>query len=211
MSEGLSNILEEVITEFRPFLLERQFVAKGKRDFVRKIKSDFDRQEKITFSARLHRLDSNTIYVACTIGLYYPSVKKIESFFITDHLSKYPIFAGSISHFSESNMFLSVPYKTEVNLTDVVEEIKGELEAGAFNLTNTFPTLESIYLGIINKHPFLYKFYNSYQEREVLMVTCIVLLLYGKEKALEWAQENFKEGSYKDGIIERLLVFEFTK
>lgn len=206
MSKGLSNILEEVIAEFRPYLLERRFVEKGKRSFVRKIKSDFNREEKITFSARLHRSDSNTIYVACTIGLYYPSVKKIESFFITDHLSKYPILAGSISHFSESNMFLSLPYKTEVNLTDVAEEIKCELEVGAFNLINTFPTLESIYLGIINKHPFLYKFYNSYQEREVLMATCIVLLLYGKDTALEWAQENFSEGSYKNGVIDRLLA-----
>jgi len=211
MSKGLSNILEEVIAEFRPLLIERQFVEKGKRDFVRKIKSDFNREEKITFSARLHRSDSDAIYVACTIGLYYPSVKKIESFFIDDHLLKYPIFAGSISHFSESQEFMSVLYKTEVNLADVVEKVKNELELGAFNLISIFPTLESIYLGIINKHPYLYTFYNSYNERELLTVTCIVLLLYGKDKALEWTKENFKEGSYKDHIIERLLVFEFKK
>lgn len=210
MSKGLSDILEEVVSEFRPLLLERQFAEKGKRDFVKKIKSDFNRQEKVTFSARLHRSDPDTIYVACTIGLYYPDVKKIEHFFIDDHLLKYPIFAGSISHFSASNMFLSVPYKSGVNLTSVVDEIKNELEAGAFNLTGIFPTLESIYLGIVNKHPFLYTFYNSYNERELLTVTCIVLLLYGKDQALAWAQENFRAGNYKDGIIEHLLTNPFT-
>lgn len=211
MSKGLSNILEEVISEFRPLLLERHFLEKGKRDFVRKIKPDFNREEKITFSARVHNSDPDAIYVACTIGLYYPSVKKIESFFIADHLSKYPIFAGNISHFSESQEFLSVLYKTEVNLAEVVEKIKNELELGAFNLINIFPTLESIYLGVINKHPYLYKFYNSYNDRQLLTVTCIALLLYGKDKALEWTKENFREGSYKDHIIERLLVFEFKK
>lgn len=208
MSKGLSNILEEVISEFRPLLLGKQFVGRGKRDFVRKIKSDYNREEKITFSARLHRSDHDAIYTACTVGLYYPSIKKIEKIFIDDHLLKYPIVAGSVSHFSNSNMFLSVLYKTGINLTQAFTEIEQELNEGGFNLINMFPTLESIYQGIINKHPFLRKFHSFYDERELLTVTCIVLLLYGKERALEWVSESFKEGSYKDCIIRRLLVFE---
>ncbi|RWW91785.1 hypothetical protein [Flavobacterium cerinum] len=211
MSKGLGNILEEVVSEFRPFLLERQFVEKGKRDFVKKIKSDFNRQEKITFSGRLHRSDSDAIYIDPVVGIYYPSVKKIEKFFIDDHLSKYPVVAGSISHFSERNIYLSVLYKTGINLTEVVKEIHRELDLGAFTLLSMFPTLESIYLGVIHKHPFLYKFHRSYDERKLLTMTCIILLLYGKEKAMEWTKESFIEGHFKDHIIERLLVFEFKK
>jgi hypothetical protein len=200
----LKDKLNKIVSMVEPFMLEKDFSKKKDGSFIRKNKSDYGREELFSFNARAHREDPNSIYVSCMIGIYYPGVRKMEKNFINDFILKYPIVAGSISHFSPKKIFLSVLYTPGKNEDEVYLEIKNEMEQGGFNLAKTFPDLEHIYAGILNRHPFLSEYHKVYDERRLLTVTCIILLLKGKEKAIEWVKDNYKESTNKTAMIEKI-------
>lgn len=191
----MKDKLAEIVEDLQSFLLEKGFVRRGKQfAFVRKYKTDYKRQEQISFSGRQHGNDPDTIYVSCSIGLYYPEVKKIYKSIISDHLSEYPILAGSISHFSSANKYLSVCYKQNVNRESVVDEIKEELINGAFNLMEIFPDLDSIYQGMQDEHPFLKnRLWGNIQYSDKIEVACIIYMLKGFDTVKAWLEENLKE------------------
>jgi hypothetical protein len=200
----MKEYLNKLITMVERPIIEAGFSKKGETDFVRKIKSDFNRQELFSFSARAHRAEANAIYVSCTIGIYYPPVRKMEKFFIDDHLFRYPIVAGSISHFSPEKKFLSHLYIPGQNEPEVISYVAREIEIGGFGLLRTFPDLSTIYNGIISKHPYLSDYYTVYSERENLTVLCIILVLFGKQKGIEWIETNYREGAIKDAVLSKL-------
>lgn len=196
--------LEQIINPVSSFLTDVGFVKRGKHDFVRKYKDDFDRIEKLSFTSRRHREDKNVIYVGCMVGIYYPNVRKVEKTFIKDHLSDYPIIAGSVSHFSDSKEYLSVIYKEGVNDKEVIDKIIFEIEHGGFNLLNTFPDLKSIYLGILHQHPYLYSYYNVYNERLLLTFASITYLTAGKDETKLFLEENIQNLENKIQFIQQL-------
>ncbi|NDV95428.1 hypothetical protein D0T84_10945 [Dysgonomonas sp. 521] len=191
----MKDKLAEIVDDLQPFLLEKGFTRRGRQfSFVRKYKTDYKRQEQISFQGRQHGNDPDTIYVSCFIGLYYPEVRKIYKSIITDHLSDYPILAGSISHFSPSDNYLSVCYKQNVNRESVVSEIKEELISGAFHLIEIFPDLNSIYEGILNEHPFLKnRLWGSLQYSDKLEVASIIYALQGFDAVKGWLEKNLND------------------
>lgn len=198
--------LEEIMKEIEPMLLTSGFARRGSTNgFIRKNKDDYRREEHLDFSARQHRNDTEAIYISCTVGLYYPMVKKVYKSIIEDHLSKYPIIAGSISHFSSRQNYLSVCYKRGVNKDEVVTEIGNEIINGAFHLAETFPNLKSIYEGFKNQHPFLYNFYGkNVQTSNSIEIASIIYLLEGKDSALNWLQQNLERQPATESIFENV-------
>jgi hypothetical protein len=200
----MKDDLNKLILQVQDALLVAGFVKKGDTRFTRKIKADYGREELISFTARAHRSDSKAIYISCTVGLYYPVVRKTEKFFVDDHLAKYPLVAGSISHFSNEKKFMSELYKPGENESELRSYITRELELGAFRLINTFPDLNSIYQGIVEKHPYLSDYHQVYSERENLTIVSIILVLQGKEKAIQWIESSFRQDSIKESIIQKV-------
>ena len=127
-------------------------------------------------------------------------MRKIYKTIIEDHLSKYPIVAGSISHFSPRRNYLSTLYKDKVNKNEVATEIQREIIEGAFCLTAMFPDLSSLYEGFKNRHEFLSR--NEYVVSEKIEIASIIYLLDGKNSAFNWLKLNLENEKDINQIFE---------
>lgn len=200
------QLLSDIVKEIEPLLLKNAFQRRGTQNsFIRKNNDDYRRQEHIDFTARASRTETDAIYISGTVGLYYPTVRKIYKHFIDDHLSKYPIIAGSIGHFSPERKYVSLYYKENFNKAAIITELERNITEGAFYLINTFPDLKSIYEGITAKHEFLYQ-YNCENLRDNTIIEIVAMLytLEGKQKALAWLNDNIIRNKKTEYIFEKM-------
>lgn len=196
-----NNLLTEIVNEVEPLLSKHGFGRRSKQNtFIRKNKDDYKREEKISFYARRHRTDIDAIYISCFVGIYYPTVRKVYRTIIEDHLSKYPIIAGSISNFSPRRNYLSTIYKDMINKSEVVAEIQREIIEGAFCLTTTFPNLSSLYEGFKNRHEFFSG--NEYDVSRKIEIASIIYLLEGKNSAFTWLKLNLGNEKNMNQVFE---------
>lgn len=186
--------LNLIINKTETILINNHFIKRGnKNSYVKKNKNDYNRQEHIDFNGRQHREDKDAIFITGTVGIYYPSVRKIYALLLKDHLSDYPIIAGNMGNFIPNGKSMYVYYKEGSNDLDVEKEIEENLIKGAFYLLETFPDLNSIYEGILNHHPFLRNFYLNVDYSTKILIVSIIYILYGKEKACLYLKENIEE------------------
>lgn len=200
------EMLSEIVNEVESVLLEKGFTRRGSQNsFIRKNKEDYKREEHIDFDARASRSEPSAIYISCSVGLYYPTVRKVYKSLIGDHLSKYPIIAGSIGHFSPQRNYFSLYYKHNFNKTEVIAETKKHIVEGALSLIDTFPHLKSIYEGIKTKHEFLYEFYQeNLRENIIIEIIAIIYVLEGKQKASEWLNCNLERNKGTEFIFQNM-------
>lgn len=183
--------LNLMIAQIEPLLIENKFQKRGqKNSYVRKFKVDFNRKEQIDFNARQHRDDKDIIFIDGTVGIYYPSVRKVYKEILDDHLSDYPLIAGNIGYFTPIDKYLSILYKKGVNDIEVQKEIECNIQEGAFRLLELFPNLNSIYEGIINRHFLLKSFYTNPDYSTQILTVSIIYVLYGKKESYLWAKDN---------------------
>lgn len=196
--------LNFILKKAEALLIDNQFVKrKNKQSYIKKQIDDYQRQERIDFYARRHREDNEAIFISATVGIYYPSVRKIYASLLKDHLADYPIVAGNMGNFIPEGNYMTVYYKDGVNDFEAEREIERNLREGAFYLLETFSNLNSIYEGICNHHPLLKSFHTNVDYPTKVLVISIIYVLQGKEKALSYAQVNI-EKEHLDLILSRL-------
>jgi hypothetical protein len=148
MKETFIEIVELLKTKLEKY----DFIPKGKDTFVRKNK-DFNREDRIVFSYRKGKGAGfeNTIYIAAIANITFPDVNKEEKIIIKDHLSAYPLIAGSIKHFYDPDPgYLSIQVDGNTNIDSVAKEIIYYVENGAFKLFEKYKSLGDILHAIDN-------------------------------------------------------------
>ncbi len=198
----MNELLESVINNIEIFLLDKGYLKIGKKDFVRKTKEN-GRQEKISFSHRRGRGDySDWIYIEITCGIYFSKVNKLDKRIIQDFLNPYPIISGSIGYYKKSDKgYISIPIDSYQQIDEVVEIMIKNIEKGAFNLFNTYPTLKSILLGVENNDEWLKDYHKPLEFRGAIRLSAMYLLEKGKDFAIFWFEQNAPNNENKMQII----------
>jgi hypothetical protein len=202
----MNELFFKVIEETQDYLMSKSFSRKGKSDFIRKFPKEYKREELISFSFVKSKDMEGVIFIEIIVGIYYPTVKKVEKEIISDFINSYPIISGSAGHFTKENIYTSVPISRIDEIETVKKKLFTYLEEGAFNLFNLFPTIKSIADGILNKNEHLYQYHKFYKLRNLITASCILIVAYGFDKTQLWIEENIKEEDEK-----KILLIEKLK
>jgi hypothetical protein len=206
----VNDKLNSVVDSLETFLSKNGFKRKGKSfRFLKKYKSDHKREELVSFTARQHRNDVNAIYISCTIGIYYPTVRKIYQQICDNHLSKYPIIAGSISRFSQKKEYMSICYKEDVNKKEIISYIEEEITDGAFVLIQNFPNLEIIYREIKSKN-FLLKniLWGAISKEDQILILSIIYVLKGMDGIINEIAQYIEDEKGIKKLIEKFQTIK---
>ena len=145
-------------------------------------------------------------YIGVTSGIYYKEVNSLDKKIVQDFLNSYPIIAGSIGHFKDTDSnFISIPISNSGEIERAANEIIQNIEDGAFNLFNKFPTLESILEEIENKHEWLNDYHKFKKIRRQVRVATMYNLVNNKNSAIQWFKENSLDTEKsKSEILEKM-------
>ncbi|MBW1296760.1 hypothetical protein [Aquimarina litoralis] len=202
----MNELLEAVKNKVGSFLIDKGYTKRGKNDFIKKEKLH-KREEVISFSSRKGRAPhTDQTYIGITSGIYYKEVNSLDKKIVQDFLNSYPIIAGSIGHFKNTDSkFISIPISNTDQIESVSNEIISNIEDGAFNLFKTFPTLESILKGIDAKNEWLNDYHKFIKIRRQVRIATMYLLTEDKNKAIQWFKENSLDTEKsKSEILEKM-------
>lgn len=202
----MNELLEAVKDKVGAFLIDKGYTKRGKNDFIKKEKLH-KREEVISFSSRKGRAPhTDQTYIGITSGIYYKEVNSLDKKIVQDFLNSYPIIAGSIGHFKNTDSkFISIPISNTDQIESVSNEIICNIEDGAFNLFKTFPTLESILEGIDTKNEWLNDYHKFIKIRRQVRIATMYLLTEDKNKAIQWFKENSLDTEKsKSEILEKM-------
>jgi len=202
----MNELFKEVIAEIKPLLIEQGFKGLGKSDFVRDTKDPFKRREKISIHYIINPCGG--IFISAAVGLYYPEVSKIQKIIINDHLIDYPLVASSVGHYTPENNYTSIPLANEEMVSDVVKDLLATINKGGSELFNTLPSLESIYEGILNKHPYLEDEWKFPRNRTHITISSIICLLKGNEQGILWLQTYGDDKKLNEKIMIKMRSIE---
>jgi hypothetical protein len=202
----MDELFANIISEIEKYLLNKNFVLKGKSTFVNK-ESQLKKENNIILYYRKSRSPYDYIEITAICNIYYKSVNMLDKKIINDSINSYPIIAGSIGYFKENNkeyFKINIKEFSEVNV--VSEEIIKNIEEGAFNLFSSFSTLENILKAIENKHVlFGISDYINPNLRFSIRRACIICLLYGKEEAIKWFDNFAPNEKNKREFINKMI------
>ncbi|WP_298538598.1 hypothetical protein [uncultured Aquimarina sp.] len=202
----MNELLEVVKDKVGSFLIDKGYTKRGNNAYIKKEKLH-KREEVISFSSRKGRTPhTDQTYIGVTSGIYYRELNSKDKKIIQDFLNSYPIIAGSIGHFKNTDSkFISIPICNTDQIESVSNEIISNIEDGAFNLFKTFPTLESILEGIDTKNEWLNDYHKFIKIRSQVRVAAIYLLTEDKNKAVQWFKENATDSEKsKQEILEKM-------
>lgn len=184
----MNKYTEKTISTIHGFLKQFGFSKKSKLSFSRKQAPK--REESFSISIRKGRAPYNNYdYISINVGIYYPEVKKMEKELISNFLNSYPIIGGAVSLYTKSQKYEEYPVFDEASSDYAYKGIIQEIKEGGFVLFNTFPDLNSILLGISNKHEWLKDYFLNLDTRTKITIASMMVIEHGKEQAIEWIKE----------------------
>ena len=202
----MNELFEAVKSKVGEFLIDKEYIKRGKNDFIRKEKL-YKREEVITFSSvsgKAPRPDITSINI--TSGIYYKQVNSLDKKIVKDFLNSYPIVSGSIGHFKNENSgYFSIPIGNVSKVDMVSQEIIKNIELGAFNLFKKYSSIKNILLAIDQKQEWLNDYHKFLNFRESIKLAAMYNLAFNKDKAIEWFNSNAPENAKK---IETLELME---
>lgn len=202
----MNELFENVKQIVGQYLTEENFIKKGKNRFVRK-QENFKREEVITFSYVKDKTpESDRIFIEVMSGIYYKDVNSLDKKIVNDFLNSYPIIAGSVGHFKkESNDYISTPIDNSSQIVNVSNLIISSINEGAFNLFDKYSSLKDIIRGIEEKDDWLNNYHKFIKTRRQVKVAAMYLLVYGKNKAIDWYKNNVSLDIKGNLFLEKMI------